>query len=296
MNTPIIANLIPRLREHAAAHLLAYLEKGGELSPILESIEFWWDGIRDRDFPELPMWSDLPAPDRDALFDAWIEAVEDWFSARRVSSHPDVLSRSARSGGVGKPGGPSNASGSGAPSAGTDVLGAKLHEALNALREGLEHVSLRFEGNTTNPGNLGTAIRKIGQGMGLIAALAADQSLPVSVAPAASCASPAPLVPEVVKEALEGSVCEVEPLGEMEATTRGFEIIHFEDRNGEACSLQQSSLADYEPPGSSAVWLGTDRRMHLTISQVEKLVAHLQAWVETGSFRLVPRGGAADQP
>jgi hypothetical protein len=84
--TPILQNLIPRLKEHAAKSLKDYLRHGVELSSILESIEFWYDNFRDRQHPDLPMWSDLPSPDKDQLFDAWIEALEDGILARRVSS------------------------------------------------------------------------------------------------------------------------------------------------------------------------------------------------------------------
>lgn len=68
---------------------------------------------------------------------------------------------------------------------------------------------------------------------------------------------------------------------------RGFEIIRFTDRYGKLCSLQQSSLADFEPPGSSAVWFGPDTlRMHLDVALVRELLPHLTAWVETGSFHI----------
>jgi hypothetical protein len=88
MNPPtvIIANLIPRLRETVAQHLKAYLGGEGELSSILESIEFWYDRIRDKEHPDLPMWSDLSSRDSDQLFDAWIEAVEDFWKARLTKS------------------------------------------------------------------------------------------------------------------------------------------------------------------------------------------------------------------
>lgn len=89
------------------------------------------------------------------------------------------------------------------------------------------------------------------------------------------------------------------PLGPIELTNRGFEMIRFNDRYGTPCSLQQSSIADYEPPGSSAVWLGIDRqavphdglfadenqtRMHLDLEQVKALIAVLEMWVQTGDF------------
>jgi len=89
------------------------------------------------------------------------------------------------------------------------------------------------------------------------------------------------------------------PLGKLELTERQFEIIHFQDRYRTPCTLQQSSLAEFNPPGSSAVWLGVDRqqgqhdglfdqanqtRMHLDLKQVKALIAVLEMWVETGKF------------
>ena len=74
---------------------------------------------------------------------------------------------------------------------------------------------------------------------------------------------------------------------EVRYTERGFEIIDFTDEYGEKCSLQQSSLAIYEPPGTSAIWFGVnEKRMHLTIDQVKELLPYLQSWVENGSFGL----------
>lgn len=99
----------------------------------------------------------------------------------------------------------------------------------------------------------------------------------------------------------------------VEKTDRGFEIIKFEDGNGEKCSLQQSSAfrddEGADKPGSSLLWLGRDDvkpqrlvfsegwvnvalpdgakcfgRMHLTRPQVQELVGHLQKWCETGSL------------
>ena len=75
------------------------------------------------------------------------------------------------------------------------------------------------------------------------------------------------------------------PLGLIGKTLRGFEVIEFADANGQACSLQQSSLAEYEQPGASAVWLGVgEHRMHLQIGQVEALVEQLRLWLDNGSF------------
>jgi hypothetical protein len=76
---------------------------------------------------------------------------------------------------------------------------------------------------------------------------------------------------------------------------RGFGIIEFDDRYGQKCSLQESSLAT-----EAAIWfgvsntgplMGTDAnkdvdhgRMHLTQSQVKKLLPHLQKFIKTGEI------------
>lgn len=69
-------------------------------------------------------------------------------------------------------------------------------------------------------------------------------------------------------------------------TNRGFELIEFKDRYGSNCSLQQSSLADTEPPGSSAIWFGTEdgSRMHLNYDLLIDLMPILQNWLNNGSF------------
>lgn len=77
-------------------------------------------------------------------------------------------------------------------------------------------------------------------------------------------------------------------------TSRGFNFLSFRDRYDADCSLQQSSLALCEPPGSGAIWLGVDKtgegkdvesgRMHLTYKQVPKLIEALEYWLEHGTF------------
>lgn len=97
-------------------------------------------------------------------------------------------------------------------------------------------------------------------------------------------------------------------LGKPKRTSRGFQYIPFFDHSGQECSLQQSSLAMYEPPGTSAIWLGVDEnkpsnRMHLTLDMVKDLVSVLQNWIDTGYFdqaspsglTSVPVDGCADQ-
>jgi hypothetical protein len=109
-------------------------------------------------------------------------------------------------------------------------------------------------------------------------------------------------------------------LGKVEAGPRGFPIVRFSDRYGVPCSLQMSSLAEYEKPGTSAVWLGTSdaqpkvmareaasvgvqttettgwvpfpipesvllsTRMHLDRKQVAALIHHLQRWLDKDKF------------
>jgi len=109
-------------------------------------------------------------------------------------------------------------------------------------------------------------------------------------------------------------------LGKVTKTSRGFPQVQFADRYGVPCSLQASSLAEYEKPGTSAVWLGTDdpqpkclhgdaaelgvktdatcgwvpvpisdkillsTRMHLDRKQVAALVHHLTKWLAKDTF------------
>lgn len=83
-----------------------------------------------------------------------------------------------------------------------------------------------------------------------------------------------------MKEKLDTLLCPVNHTG------RGFEFIEFTDKYNVKCQLQQSSLWEYDVPGSSAIWLGTENnRMHLDLEQVKKLVNTLNLWIETASFQ-----------
>lgn len=111
-------------------------------------------------------------------------------------------------------------------------------------------------------------------------------------------------------------------LGPVTATARGFPVVRFADHSGVPCSLQASSLAEYETPGTSAVWLGVtalnpqvmvseahlvglsphplppngwmpfpipaqvhcNDRMHLDRKQVAALIKHLQRWLDRDTF------------
>lgn len=72
---------------------------------------------------------------------------------------------------------------------------------------------------------------------------------------------------------------------EIRWTDRGFEIVEFTDLLDQRCTLQQSSIALFENPGSGAIWLGAGKdRMHLRYETVLELLPLLQRWVENGSF------------
>jgi hypothetical protein len=82
-----------------------------------------------------------------------------------------------------------------------------------------------------------------------------------------------------------------------EYTGRGFQYIKFEDRYGQKCSLQESSLAT-----EHAIWFGVDNtgphitdnngkvnspisaRMHLTREQVKEILPHLKRFVKKGEI------------
>lgn len=78
-------------------------------------------------------------------------------------------------------------------------------------------------------------------------------------------------------------------------TERNFPFVEFKDYSARQCSLQASSLAIYQEPGTSAIWLGVERdpngrhvthgRMHLTRKQVLRLIGLLQQWSLNGKFK-----------
>lgn len=66
-------------------------------------------------------------------------------------------------------------------------------------------------------------------------------------------------------------------------TDRGFQLVEFVDLYGKQCSVQQSSLALCDKPGTGAIWIGVDKdRMHLNRNQVEQVVSYLGKWLEDG--------------
>lgn len=118
-------------------------------------------------------------------------------------------------------------------------------------------------------------------------------------------------------------------LGHVTRTNRGFEIIEFQDHYHVPCSLQASSLALFEAPGTSAIWMGPNdaspkvlaayasrvgvetteqtgwvpydkiptevslnTRAHLDRAQVAALISHLQNWLDHGTFQINPASRA----
>lgn len=115
---------------------------------------------------------------------------------------------------------------------------------------------------------------------------------------------------------------ETETLGKVQHTLTGWEYIEFKDHYDQGCSLQVSSLAEYEKPGTSAVWLGMNEvepkvlaseasqygikakettgwvdypipvgvqlssRMHLSRENVAALINHLQSWLDNDTLEL----------
>lgn len=81
------------------------------------------------------------------------------------------------------------------------------------------------------------------------------------------------------------------PLGEVQPTPRGFEVIRFTDHYGDKMVLMQSSLilgGGNPEPGASAICLGADGEgdlMTLDRKAVESLINHLQAWLHNGSLK-----------
>ena len=75
----------------------------------------------------------------------------------------------------------------------------------------------------------------------------------------------------------------------IEKTSRGFRRADFNDFNGEACSIQESSIAT-----QACLWLGMNTgthhqgeclaRMHLTKDMAKELIPLLQHFVETGEL------------
>ena len=112
-------------------------------------------------------------------------------------------------------------------------------------------------------------------------------------------------------------------LGKQKRSGRGFPLVEFKDYYDTPCSLQASSLALYQQPGISAIWLGCDdadpkvlaseaakfgietaettgwvpypipegvqltTRMHLDRKRVKALIAHLQAWLDSDRGQFV---------
>ena len=79
---------------------------------------------------------------------------------------------------------------------------------------------------------------------------------------------------------------------ELKPTSRNFLRGDFVDANGEACSVQESSVAT-----DNLLWLGQDgARMHLTQGMAADLLPHLQRFVATGELRDEPMPAGQEPP
>jgi hypothetical protein len=82
------------------------------------------------------------------------------------------------------------------------------------------------------------------------------------------------------------------PLGQVQLDDFDFEQVIFEDSYERPCVIGQSSVAEFEPPGSSALWIGLasmthdgqKAAMHLSLNQVRALIATLEIWVKRGTL------------
>lgn len=76
----------------------------------------------------------------------------------------------------------------------------------------------------------------------------------------------------------------------LKKTHRGFQYLEFTDRNGESCSIQQSSAIDdtnrgLKNPGSSFLWIGTEAySMHVGRKMVFKIIKKLIKWLITNNL------------
>lgn len=80
------------------------------------------------------------------------------------------------------------------------------------------------------------------------------------------------------------------------ANNRGFARADFKDRNGEACSIQESSLqfVEGDEDGGPCIWLGQNEgthhrghclaRMHLTRDMAREIAAALLRFADTGQL------------
>lgn len=82
------------------------------------------------------------------------------------------------------------------------------------------------------------------------------------------------------------------PLGQVQLDDFSFEQVIFEDSYERPCVIGQSSLFEFLPVGSSALWIGLvattsdgqKAAMHLKLDQVKNLIETLQMWVSRCSI------------
>lgn len=82
------------------------------------------------------------------------------------------------------------------------------------------------------------------------------------------------------------------PLGPCMEDNHGFQHVCFTDSYDRVSVVGQSSLAEREEPGASALWIGLNATtqnkqkaaMHLKANEVKSLVAVLEMWLQTGKL------------
>jgi hypothetical protein len=87
---------------------------------------------------------------------------------------------------------------------------------------------------------------------------------------------------------LERGAMSKNPLGKVEHTDKGFEIIKFPDMCNLLSHIQASAYTKPNGPGTSAVWIGAveDGAILLDRQKVKDLILRLGRWLDTGSFEL----------
>ena len=242
-----LSQLLSSCRERAALCASAWITGTHSLGEIYEEIESWYDRYREGNLP-MPQYQDLPSPVQDQLFDAWIEGVEGYFAKRAAKSDSAASKQDPAS------------------------LFSRMAVAVRAAGHELSAYHM-----TGQPSKSFTHSETLVLSLGdLIAEL---NRLPVSSPSHASSPSQPLHATEPVKASPEGSVCKVEPLGEV-MPDGGF-VFRGVSSSDEVSVRDAQGTLSIMLPKLGPVWISKD--------QVRSLIAHLTAWLETGSFKLVPR-------
>lgn len=135
-------DLSQKLTDHARSQAIAWLEGEAAIGGTVdeEIVEF----LARQDVP----WERLTVEQQDGLRDQYLESWKLTCSQSLLVT-PETLAEESLV-------------------ADSQDFVPKIQRAITALTEAYEHVSLRFEGNLTNNGNMGTAVRKLGEGIDIL--------------------------------------------------------------------------------------------------------------------------------